>query len=101
MASALGNGTYEDIGTRQNPPVVRCHLAIIRESDGSFSVIVLNLPGAGGCGDTEDEAILDTREAVTGLVKEYRRDGVAIPWSDASDYTIPEGAKSKWILVNV
>ena len=31
----------------------RCHIAIIPEDDGDFSVVVLNLPGAGSCGDTK------------------------------------------------
>ena len=31
---------------------VRAHLAIIKEADGSFSVIVLNLKGCGSCGES-------------------------------------------------
>jgi predicted RNase H-like HicB family nuclease len=84
-----------------NPESYRCHLAIVREDDGTFSVIVLNLPGAGSCGDTEQEAIVNTREAVSGIIHSYRDSGVDIPWACATTYTIPDGAKQKWILVDV
>ena len=46
--------TFED--TVYNPKSYRCHLAIIREDDASFSAIALNLPGAGSIGDTEEDA---------------------------------------------
>jgi predicted RNase H-like HicB family nuclease len=83
-----------------NPNVVRCHLAIIRE-DGGFSVLVLNLPGIGSSGPTEELAVVRTREAIAGAVECYRVSGEEIPW--ASDYAddIPEGAKLKWVLVDV
>jgi len=77
-----------------------CHLAILREEDGSFSVLVLNLPGCCSCGDSEDEAIENVREAVVGAVESYIEDGLAVPWQTLDEYTIPEGAKQKWILVH-
>lgn len=81
---------------------VRAHLAIVKESDGSFSVIVLNLHGCGSCGDSEDEAVANVREAVKGMVESYRDDCEDVPWSDTADNDdIPEGAKLKWIMVNV
>lgn len=84
------------------PGVLRCHLAILRDVDGGFSVLVLNLPGTGSCGATEDEAIANVREAVAGVVGTYRDDGLDIPWEyvDAYRDRIPEGAKLKWILVH-
>jgi predicted RNase H-like HicB family nuclease len=81
-----------------NPSVYRCHLAILREDDGTFSAVVLNLPGAGSCGDSEEDAVANTREAVAGVIESYLSDGQEIPWED--DYSIPEGAKQKWILVD-
>lgn len=93
---------YDDIGEPQwDPSSYRCHLAIMREEDGSISIIVLNLPGAGSCGDTEEEAIANTREAVAGLIGSYLDAGDEIPWVDMNSYTIPDGAKQKWILVDV
>ena len=53
----------------------RCHLAISRDEDGSVSVVVLNLPGAGSCGKTEEEAIANAREAIQGVIESYLEDG--------------------------
>ncbi len=84
-----------------NPKYYRCHLAILREDDGTISVVVLNLPGCGSCGSSEEEAITNCREAISGAVSSYLGDGEDIPWHDPLNYEIPEGAKQKWILVNV
>jgi predicted RNase H-like HicB family nuclease len=59
----------------------RCQVAITRDDDGGYSAIVLNLPGAGSCGATEDEAIENAKEAVAGVVESYRDDGVEVPWA--------------------
>jgi len=81
---------------------VRAHLAIVKDPDGGFSVIVLNLPGCGSCGESEEEAITNVREAVKGVVESYDDDGLDVPWVDTmTDEDIPEGAKLKWIMVNV
>jgi predicted RNase H-like HicB family nuclease len=79
----------------------RCHLAILKEDDGTYSAIALNLPGAGSCGDTEEDAANNAKEAIAGVIESYQTRGVAIPWRDIAEYTIPEGAAQKWILVNV
>ena len=81
---------------------VRAHLAITRELDGSFSVIVLNLPGCGSCASSEEEAISRTKEALRGMIESYENDNEDVPWvDDTSSDDIPEGAKLKWIMVNV
>ncbi len=81
-----------------SPDVYRCHLAIIAEEDGTYSAIVLNLPGAGSCGDSEREAIDNAREGTAGVIASYLEDEIEVPWG--VDYDIPEGAKTKWILVH-
>jgi|SRR6185312_14041604 len=78
----------------------RCHLAISRDEDGSVSVVVLNLPGAGSCGKTEEEAIANVREAIQGVIESYLEDGEEIPWRDQAAYSAPPSASQKWILVN-
>ena len=83
-----------------NPKSYRCHLALVRESDGEHSAIVLNLPGAGSCGATEEEAVANVREAVLGVIRSYLEDGMDIPWQDSDPTDIPEGARQKWILVD-
>ena len=94
------DGAYEVGSPRFKPNSLRCHVAILREDDGTFSAIVLNLPGAGSCGDSEDEAIANIRESVIGVVESYLHAGERIPWAEPTSYKIPEGAKLKWILVN-
>ncbi len=84
-----------------NPRAYRCHVALIHEKDGAFPAIVLNLPGAGSCGDSEEEAIANAREAVAGVIESYLSENAEIPWIDQTQYTVPSGAKQKWILVNV
>jgi predicted RNase H-like HicB family nuclease len=77
-----------------------CHVGVIREDDGSFSVVVLNLPGAGSCGRTEEEALQNAREAIAGTIASYRESGEPIPWCGLTQYDIPEGANQRWILVD-
>ncbi len=87
--------------TNWNPRAYRCHLAVVKEDDGTFSAIVLNLPGTGSCGDTEEEATLNAREAIAGTIETYIEDREEIPWIDITAYSIPNGAAQKWILVHV
>lgn len=86
--------------SRLNPHAYRCHLAISRDDDGRFSAVVLNLPGAGSCGDTEEEAIANALEAVLGIIESCREDGTAVPWQDPDEYDVEAGAERKWVLVN-
>lgn len=78
----------------------RCHVCLVEEEDRGFSSIVLNLPGCGSCGDTEDEAIGNVRDAVLAVIESHRSAGEPIPWQDATSADIPNGAKQKWILVD-
>ncbi len=92
---------YEVFRAVFNPKRYRCHLAIIREEDGAFSAVVLNLPGAGSCGDTEVEAVANAREAASAVIAEYlASENGAIPWLSIEQYEIPEGVKQKWIVVD-
>lgn len=91
---------YELGNTTHNPKSYRCHLAIIKDDEDLYSVIVLNLPGAGSSGSTEEEAINRVRELVPGMVEAYMEEQGEIPWLTPENYDIPEGAMQKWILVN-
>lgn len=77
----------------------RCHVCVFRDDDG-FSAVVLNLPGVGSCGDTEDEAMQNIREAVIGAIECYNDANETIPWRDSSQEDIPSGSVQKWIIVN-
>ncbi len=76
----------------------RCHLAVSQDEDGQFSAVALNLPGAGSCGATAEEAIANAREAVTAVIESYLEEGKEVPWH--SEYAIPPGATVSWILLN-
>jgi predicted RNase H-like HicB family nuclease len=73
---------------------------VIPDEDGQFSAIVLNLPGAGSCGTTEEEALENVQEAVLGVVESYEIEGQSVPWQDSDLTDIPRGATLLWILVN-
>ena len=83
-----------------SPNAYRCHICTTREDDGTFSTIVLNLPGCGSCGDTEEEAIANAREAIRGVIESYLAADEEIPWQDRESGEISQGASQKWILVN-
>ncbi len=79
----------------------RCHVLLIKEEDASYSAVVLNLPGAGSCGTTEEEALHNVREAVQGAIESYLCAGEEIPWVDSFSVDIPPDAQHKWIVVHV
>ncbi len=83
---------------RDSASSLRAHVAILPEDDGTFSAIVLNLPGAGSCGDTLDEAVANVKDAVLAVVESYQDDGISVPWT--AEYEIPDGATCMWIEVN-
>lgn len=76
------------------------HVAVVKEEDGAFSAIVLNLPGAGSCGPTEKEAIENAKEAVLGVIESHRAAGEEVPWIDCYQEDVPDGATLKWVLVD-
>jgi predicted RNase H-like HicB family nuclease len=78
----------------------RCHVCLVAE-DEQFSAIVLNLPGAASCGDTESEALANVEESIRELIQVYAENGDPIPWKEYRSEEIPPGAKLQWILVNV
>ncbi len=101
ISELTGNSANFDVGpVKYDTKSIRVHIALVRESDGTFSAIALNLPGCGSCGDTEEEAIANVREAVVGVVESYAT-ADDVPWIESDEYEeIPDGAKLKWILVN-
>jgi len=79
----------------------RFHVAVTREDDGTYSVIALNLPGVGSCGDTPEEALANFEEATRGVIESYESANEAILWKETSSKDIPPGALHKWIIVHV
>ena len=78
----------------------RFHILLTKDDADSFSALVLNLPGTGSCGRTEEEAMERVKEAIRGSLEEYTESGQAIPWKDSSNMDIPSGAKQKWIILD-
>lgn len=97
VRDSIGSVVANQAGDTRNAPV-RCQIAVIPEADGGYSAIVLNLPGVGSCGDTEDEALANAREAISAAVASFHEDKVEIPW--VKTYEVPAGARTEWILVN-
>jgi predicted RNase H-like HicB family nuclease len=92
--------TYDCTPDWRPQSAYRCHVCIIREDDGSFSAVALNLPGAGSCRNTEEDALRNAEEAIHGVIESHRDAGEDIPWQEVANCDIPTGAKLKWILVN-
>ena len=66
---------------------IQLYILISKEDDeGQFSVVALNLPGCASCGETEDEAIENIKEAARGLIESYTDSNQQIPWNDISHH---------------
>jgi predicted RNase H-like HicB family nuclease len=79
----------------------RCLIAMVREEHGGYSAIVVNLPGCGSCGDSEEEAIENVKEAIQGTIESYIEAGKDIPWVDPTLEEKLEGTvRTTWIVVN-
>ena len=64
---------------------IQLHILISKEDDEEqFSVVALNLPGCASCGETEDEAIENIKEAARGLIESYNDANQQIPWNNTS-----------------
>lgn len=74
----------QDIQWIQYPPhsCFDCRVALIAESDGGFSVYAINLPGVVSQGETEQEALANIVDALSGALAEYKVFG-EIPWEEA------------------
>ena len=100
MAAVLNDLTNElDVAEWSCEEAFRFHVAIVREDDGSVSVISLNLPGVVSCGESEAEAIEHFRDAAREVIASYESDGVEIPWKVCVDSDIPLGAQQRWIIL--
>ncbi len=74
------------------------HLLVTRDDDGTYSAVVWNLPGAGSCGATEDEAVERAREAAAGVIDGYEAAGMAVPWRDVTAVEVPPGATYRVVV---
>lgn len=78
----------------------RCHIALITEDEGDVSAIVLNLPGVGSGGGSDEEALSNVREAIAATLASYAADKASVPWLEPDGYSIPANARQEWISVD-
>ena len=78
------NAHISNIAWIKYPPgsCYECRVALLEEPEGGFSVYAVSLPGVCSQGETEEEAIANIRDALTGAIHEYLAAG-EIPWCDA------------------
>jgi predicted RNase H-like HicB family nuclease len=74
-----------------------CRVALLQEPAGGFSVYAVNLPGVCSEGETEEEAITNIIEALSGVLSEYVAAG-EIPWSEEH---LEEGCFERRVIVNL
>lgn len=101
MSTTLENMAITRIMARedwQQKNAYRFHILLVPEEDGAWSAIVLNLPGIGSCGTTEEEAMDNVKEAIRGALDAYDDE---IPWkTNATLVDVPPGAKQRWIILD-
>jgi len=100
LTSYTAAGKHEDAGNDSGTAAYRCHIGLITEDDGTWSALVLNLPGAGSCGTTKEEALTNLQEAVLATIESYAMAGEEIPWDGCPAEDVPSGAESLWITVH-
>jgi predicted RNase H-like HicB family nuclease len=87
--------TAERVGTTE------ITLAVISDPEGGYSAIALNLPGAGSCGETVDEAVENAREAIRAVLEAYIEAEEEIPWREPAQLDVPNSATLLRITLNV
>ena len=79
--------------------VYRAPVYLLPEEDGGYSVEAATLPGVASQGDTEQEALDNITEALTGALAIYLERG-KIPWLESSRDPQPD-ALTRWVIVHV
>jgi predicted RNase H-like HicB family nuclease len=77
----------------------RCEVVLEPEPDGGFSVFASDLPGAASQGATEEDALTNIVESLTGAIASYKAHNEPIPWSRPEEELSPL-AKIRWVFVN-
>jgi predicted RNase H-like HicB family nuclease len=80
--------------------VYECRALVCPEEEGGFSSFALRLPGVASQGETEEEALLNLKEAFRGALATYIDSGMEIPWGEAA-VEHSEKCKERWIMVDV
>ncbi len=86
---------------RELSATYRFHILLTKDDTDLYSAVVLNLPGAGSSGSTEEEAMENVKEAIQAVMESYKESGEDIPWKDSAAVEMPSGAKQKVIILHV
>lgn len=78
---------------------IECHVYLLAEEDGEFSILAARLPGLASQGRTENDAIANFAEAFCGVSAAYADRGESIPWLEQPEER-PANAKELWIVVD-
>lgn len=70
---------------------------LMTEEDGAVLIEAAQLPGAISQGATPEDAIENIREALSGLIREYRASKQEIPWQAPKEPR--PGQVRRWVLV--
>lgn len=92
MSTSRDQSSHTSSDVPVSSSIVRCHVGFLREDDGTYSAIVLNLPGCGTCGDTIEDATHHLSDAVNATLDSY---GNNPPW--ISNYELPTDMDIRWI----
>jgi predicted RNase H-like HicB family nuclease len=78
-------------------------IAIQKDPDSCFGVSVPDLPGCFSAGETLEEALRNTQEAISGHLEILAEDGAIAPAPSEIDrhYSNPDYAGSTWAYVDV
>ena len=55
------------------------HVVLEAEAEGGFSIYVPSLPGCASQGETQEEALVNIREAIEGYLLGLKDDGLPFP----------------------
>jgi predicted RNase H-like HicB family nuclease len=101
-SNVVRNGFLSDPFTdgAGSPKYHHLHIMVVGEEEGNFSAIVLNLPGAGSCGDTEKEAIENAKDAVREVIASHVDAGEDVPWGEDPSAEVSKDAKLLWVVLD-
>ena len=100
VQTAVGPTSTVTVKWDISPNEYECVVVLCPEDVG-FSAYVERLPGIVSEGDTEEETLRNIKDALTAALHLYLEDG-SIPWAGKDEaVAAPEGAKKRWVLVNV
>ena len=95
----LPRHTVEVRWNLEMPALIQVEIKILSEDESGFSSYVPRLPGVRSQGESVDEVVGRTKEALIQALSAYFSGGETVPWLDLNREF--EGGESRWISVDV